>query len=104
MENLIDMIDKFICYSYSTFVELLEVLAEIDGAVLVPYCPSSWIICLSFRYYLYMTFFSFQVLSRLCRQPIIIYIPEREVILPVSGIIHSYRVTGSLVQICNILL
>lgn len=33
-----------------------------------------------------MTFFSFQVLSRLCRQPIIIYIPEREVILPASGI------------------
>lgn len=40
----------------------------------------------SFRYYFHMTFFSFQVLSRLCRQPIIIYIPEREVILPAWGI------------------
>ncbi|CAD6210543.1 unnamed protein product [Miscanthus lutarioriparius] len=32
MLNLIDMIDKFMRRSYSTFVELLEVLAKIDGA------------------------------------------------------------------------
>ncbi|CAD6203025.1 unnamed protein product [Miscanthus lutarioriparius] len=43
----------------------------------------------------------FLVLSRLCRQPIIIYIPEREVILPASGIafVESYWIF--LVQICK---